>query len=328
MNMNDVKCFVKVAECMSFSKAAESLFISQQAVSLHIKRLEEFYNVKLFERKPALKITEEGKILLEAANDISRREEILMNRLTSYKSEFRGEISIGLPANRSAVFASEFVPRFSELYPNMTVNLIEKHSSALPAAVKQNEIDLAIPFLSAGEVIDEQFLFNTMFLETEDVYLVVSDRILAEYFPNRYPECKKDFISGASLMDFANVPMFLRPSSSHLHREIVSLFEFKGVTPFIRVKTSLTNAHLSLCMQGLGVFFSPPMLLNHMYREQPHYFKDLNVFPIRELSGKRKTVLIYHKKKSLTQPLKDSIDIIIDNYRQHRMEMYNINSYR
>lgn len=126
-------------------------------------------------------------------------------------------------------------------------------------------------------------------------------------------------------MDFAKVPMFLRPTSSQLHNEIVSFFELRGETPFIRVKTSLTSAHLSLCIQGLGVFFSTPMLLNHMYKEQPQYFKSLNIFPVRELSGRRKTVLLYHKRKRLTQPLKDSIDIITENYRQHRIEMFNLN---
>ena len=43
MNMTDIACFIKVAECGSFTKASEELYISPQAVSLHIKHLENTY---------------------------------------------------------------------------------------------------------------------------------------------------------------------------------------------------------------------------------------------------------------------------------------------
>jgi DNA-binding transcriptional LysR family regulator len=318
MNMTDVGCFMKVAELMSFSKAAEALYISQQAVSAHIKRLEENYSVQLFERRPALKLTESGKILLQAARDIIQREEILLDQLATSQNEFYGEIAIGLPTNRATAFAKEFIPDFAEKYPNITISLVEKPSSMLPIAVRQNEIDIALPILSVDETVADSHFFIVEELEVEDSYLVISDQLLQQHFPEQYPACKTEFLSGVSLKAFANVPMFLRPSSSRLHEEIIAILtQDKGRPPFIRSKTTMTSALLTLCAQGYGIFFCAPMLLTHMYREQPNYFRKVNVFPVIELLAKRKTVMFYHRRKHLTRPLRDAIEIIRKKYRLH-----------
>ena len=125
MNMTDIQCFIKVTELMSFTKAAEALYTSQQAVSLHIKHLESTYKVQLFERKPSLKLTPSGQMLLEAARDIIDRENQLLNQFITMQDEFVGEITIGLPPNRSTAFVCEFTPHFSSEYPNMTIHLVE-----------------------------------------------------------------------------------------------------------------------------------------------------------------------------------------------------------
>ena len=148
MNMTDIQCFIKVTELMSFTKAAEALYTSQQAVSLHIKHLENTYKVQLFERKPSLKLTTSGQALLEAARDIIERENRLINQFTTMQDDFVGEIVIGLPPNRSTAFVCEFIPHFSREYPNMTIHLVEKTSPDLSAAVKNNEIDIALPLVS------------------------------------------------------------------------------------------------------------------------------------------------------------------------------------
>ena len=75
-----------------------------------------------------------------------------------------------------------------------------------------------------------------------------------------------------------------------------------GTPPFIRIKTSLTSSLVSLCAQGHGIFFSTPMLLKHLYETQTKCFESLNVFPVTEFQGTRKTLLLYHKNKYLNRP--------------------------
>ena len=317
MNMTDIEYFMKVAELMSFSKAAEAMFVTQQAVSLHVKHLEDTYEVQLFERRPSLRLTVAGERMLEAARDIMRREQRLVNELSSSREHFEGEISIGLPPNRSTAFAHEFFPVFCEAYPHMSLRLDERTSANLSAAVKRNEIDLALPLQSdyTGQYDPETFC--VLPLETESLYIVISDDMLRETFPNRFPACKSEFLSGVSLFDFAHLPMFLHPATSHLHERLVEKLTLHETPPRIRIRTSLTSSLVQLCADGFGIFFSAPMLLQHLYRTSPQCFETLNLFPVLEYRDNRRSVLLYHRQKYLTKPLEDSIRMIRELYAGH-----------
>lgn len=324
MNMTDIQCFLKVVELMSFSKASEALYISQQAVSIHVKHLEDTYGVRLFERRPSLRLTPEGELLLDAARDIIDREKILIDMFTVSRNDFSGEISIGLPPNRSTAFACEFMPCFSIRYPNMTVRLVEAASSQLPAAVKDNQIDLALPLVSQFSQQIDPSVFRTTTLEIESVYVVISDNLLRKGFGEKSDDVKQTFSRGASLFDFVKFPMFLYPASSLLHQSIWDSYRNQGYYPFIRIKTTLTSSLLTLCASDQGIFFSNPMLLKHLYTTQPSCFENLHVFPVLEYQESRQTVLIYHKRKHLSLPLMDSIEIIQDLYQQHESIMKSI----
>lgn len=317
MNMTDIEYFLKVAELMSFSKAAEALYVTQQAVSLHIKHLEETYNVTLFERRPSLRLTQAGEQLRAAARDIIEREAHLLSEFETSRETYTGEISIGLPPNRSIAFVTEFFPVFSRAYPQITLRLEEKTSANLSAAISRNEIDLALPLRSQYSEQFDTEQFCVLPLETEDLYLIVSDALLAEHFPDQYPQCKLAFREGVSLYDFARLPMFLHPNNSHLHKTIVSRLVRNGTPPIIRIQTSLTSSLLALCVKGYGVFFSSPMLLKHLYASNPQDFDTLNIFPVREYAGSRESVLIHHRQKFLTKPLRESIEIIQRLYAGH-----------
>ena len=318
MNMSDIHCFLKVAECMSFSKAADVLFISQQAVSLHIKKLEEEYQVKFFERKPKLKLTQAGHLLQEAAQDIIDRENILLDQLNISKNSYSGEFAIGLPPNRSTPFANEFIPQFSTIYPNMTIKLLERTSNALPFSILQNEIDIALILSSPYSEFPDPDLFVSHSIETENLYLVISDGLLETYFPNKSPDFLDEWRkTGVSLYSLAHIPMFLHPETSRLHATIYKKFLLNGTPPFIRVKTTLTSSLVYLCEQNYGIFFSNLMSLKSLYYSHHACFEHLHVFPVLEFQNNRQSLLIYHRQKRLTQPMIDGIKIIKNLYQQH-----------
>ena len=49
--------FSELAKDLHITRTANRLFISQQTLSNHIMRLEEYYGVKLLNRKPSLSLT-------------------------------------------------------------------------------------------------------------------------------------------------------------------------------------------------------------------------------------------------------------------------------
>ena len=71
MNFNHLRAFYEVAKTGSFSAAAKSLFLTQSAVAWQIKNLEEYYELKFFERTgKKVILTEEGKVLFDFADRI------------------------------------------------------------------------------------------------------------------------------------------------------------------------------------------------------------------------------------------------------------------
>ena len=64
MTFNQIKYFVTVAECLSFTEAAKCLFITQPALSRQINAMEEELGTRLFIReKKRLKLTPGGSVL-------------------------------------------------------------------------------------------------------------------------------------------------------------------------------------------------------------------------------------------------------------------------
>ena len=49
-SLTSLRCFLAAAEELNFTRAAKRIFISQQALSSHISKLEDYYQVKLFDR--------------------------------------------------------------------------------------------------------------------------------------------------------------------------------------------------------------------------------------------------------------------------------------
>ena len=50
MTIRHLRVFIMVADLGSMTKAANKLFIAQPSVSQTIKELEDYYNIRLFER--------------------------------------------------------------------------------------------------------------------------------------------------------------------------------------------------------------------------------------------------------------------------------------
>ena len=68
MDINQLNCFISVAQTLNFSEAARRNYVSQSTVSRHVSDLEKELGVQLFSRtRREVFITNEGKTLLPYA---------------------------------------------------------------------------------------------------------------------------------------------------------------------------------------------------------------------------------------------------------------------
>jgi DNA-binding transcriptional LysR family regulator len=125
MDWDRVRVFCGVAEAGSFTRAAESLGLSQSAISRQISALEEDLRTPLFHRHArGLVLTEQGEILLDAAQEIASRMAVVESRLDEAKDHPAGHLRINTTVGFGTVWLTAHLREFLELYPDITVSLL------------------------------------------------------------------------------------------------------------------------------------------------------------------------------------------------------------
>jgi DNA-binding transcriptional LysR family regulator len=135
MDWDHVRVFCGVAEAGSFTRAAESLGLSQSAISRQISALEDDLRTPLFHRHArGLVLTEQGEILLDAAQEIAARIAVVETRLDEAKDHPAGHLRINTTVGFGTVWLTAHLREFLDLYPDITVSLL----------VMDTELDLSM----------------------------------------------------------------------------------------------------------------------------------------------------------------------------------------
>lgn len=139
--------FFEVANLLSFSKAAKALSLSQPAVSKHIKNLEGKLGSSLFERNGnSISLTPSGKKLYEHLFQARAIEKQLEYDLSILKGqeEARGTLKLGASTTVSLYLLPRIISQFHKNFPNTHIQLLNRNSDNILAALLNKEIDLAL----------------------------------------------------------------------------------------------------------------------------------------------------------------------------------------
>jgi LysR family nitrogen assimilation transcriptional regulator len=135
-----LKIFCEIAAAKGVSKAAKGTS-NQGHYSRELKRLEEFLEVRLFERKgKGMEITDDGKRLLPVCKEFLKGMEILTDDFR--QAPRRVVIGAGDSTHDWLV-----LPKFDQLkkiLPNTTVELINLRSAEVNGGVLEGDLDLGI----------------------------------------------------------------------------------------------------------------------------------------------------------------------------------------
>ena len=157
INFELYKVFYEVANGKSISKGAEKLLISQPAVTQSIKTLEAELGGQLFIRTPkGVVLTEEGKILYNYISEGMRFFINGTNKFTSLKELNSGSISIGATTIISEEYLMSYLKEFHNLYPNVSINIVNDLTENLIKKLRNGDIDILI----ISVFISNNVLFN------------------------------------------------------------------------------------------------------------------------------------------------------------------------
>lgn len=278
MNNNSLSVFLTVVEEMSFTKAAQKLYITQQSLSGHIKRIEETYGVRLFDRKPRLRLTPEGEAMAFYARQMVRAERNLTDRFADISRNAGGYLDIGMSQQRSSAFFEGFWMRFHPAYPNIDVRLTAENTQGLLGDLMQGEINLmvGINVAQAPRLEIEQ-------LTTETMRCVVSGKLMRKYFPDTHESILAHASKkGMPPEKLAMLPLMVMPEGNRLRVTMDSMFQRAGVMPHIILESSQQDLSLRIALKGEAAAAISPIVLYSYYREKGRLPKDVYSFRLEE----------------------------------------------
>jgi DNA-binding transcriptional LysR family regulator len=288
MKFRHLRIFTAVCETMSMTKAARHLYISQPAVSQTITELEEYYDVRLFERMSnKLYLTDAGKQLLPLAQEAMKLQATIETTMRDFRQE--NSIRLGATVTIGTYLLPRVVKAIQSIQPQIRVQTVVDNTSAIEEKLLNSDLDIG---LVEGQITSSQ-------LVTEPFY---EDELVIVCAPN-HPLAGKDLVR---VRDLQNHAFILREEGSGSRLLFSKRMEEKSITYRIVGVLSNTEAILNSAQQGLGLGVVSRIAVAV---EQP----GLKVLNIPDLNLTRTFDIVYHRHKSVKNALtltRSAVDLI------------------
>lgn len=266
------------------SLAAKRLSMSQPAVSRAILDLEEYYNVKLFERYPReLCITEVGKIFLAHAKRIANSWNILEE--TMKNPNHTKPIQIGITITIGNCLLSEILKN----YKTEKLKVLVNNTSKIEEKLLTNELDIGIV---EGVVSSSHLILKPI---REDSLVLVCGK--SHRFFNRKDEVTLDELEHESFI--------MREEGSGTRDLFVNYVESEGYSINIDWECTETNVIIKGVVDGYGITVISQCLVYDEIEKG-----NLKVVKLKDFDWTRTFNLVYHKNKLLSPHLKELIKLL------------------
>lgn len=143
MEIRQLKYFVGIAECGSFSEASRRFFLSQSAISQQIKSLEDEFKTTLFVRTShKVVLTESGQMLLPLARQVLHCVSECNDRMSDVNKLLCGELNIALTHSLESYVRKAMI-RFMKIYPQVRLNVYYTNMPNMMQMLKSGQVDVA-----------------------------------------------------------------------------------------------------------------------------------------------------------------------------------------
>ncbi|WP_428719348.1 LysR substrate-binding domain-containing protein [Undibacterium curvum] len=176
LNLIDLRLILAIADSGSLSRAAAEFPLALSAASNRLRQFEERHAVILFKRDSAGMIaTPAGKIVLEQARRILAETEQLQHTLQDLSGQRRIKLRLAATTVANNTYLPAALGPFLADYPEIDLQLEEKSSRQILAAVQDKEADIGV---LDGNLVPET-LYSVPFRHFRLVLLVSAKHPLA-----------------------------------------------------------------------------------------------------------------------------------------------------
>ncbi len=254
MTILQMKYFITVARCLSFTKAAEMLYVTQPSLSRQITAMEQELNMQLFIRSTrSVRLTPAAKVLLKEFEKIYDDYNLALLKAKNSFEGLQGELNIGvLEGMYIGNLLPEVLQHMSVYYPQVKINLKPYSFNQLVKKLYQNELDLIFTLLF--DVKDRENIRYAVVEQSKDFVVVHKDHPLARQ-------------ERVKLADLAQETfLMVSPEDSEMSpRLIIEACTASGFSPNVKFASSLSEEMLWV-EAGIGVCILDSR--NQMYQSQ------------------------------------------------------------
>ena len=191
MLLRQIKYFVSIIDCNSFTEAAEQCFISQSAISQQISALESELGVKLINRDGRkFTVTAAGEYFYKRGKILLQDAEKLKAETTRIGAGDETILTVGYLSNYDGAELPLTLIDFSKTYPEVTVNVFKGTHEELYFALRSGKANIVLN--------DQRRAFSDEYenfvLNQSPAYIDVADT---------HPLAKKEVVTTADLEEYS-----------------------------------------------------------------------------------------------------------------------------
>lgn len=167
--LDQVRCFLAVAEELHFGRAAERLNMTQPPLSRQVQKLERAVGVPLLERDNRhVELTTAGAVFLDEARRLLTAADAAPALARKIAAGRAGVLRLGFTAASGFSLLGTLVQEITDFMPDVDLDLQELVTVEQIEAIRRGELDLAL-----GRPPFDQESFDSRLLLSEDLVLAV-----------------------------------------------------------------------------------------------------------------------------------------------------------
>lgn len=282
ITLRQLQVFLAIAKFNNVTLAAETIHLSQSAASMALAELEKQLNCELFTRVgKRLLLNSDGEILLPRATQILEQTEELQTIFSEDTTS--GSLSIGASTTIGNHFLPQYLLKFKELYPNLSIHLDIGNTDDIARRVLNFELTLG-------------YIEGVYHHADLDIVSFQKDELVV-FVSNQHPLAELDVVT---LGDLEERPWILREVGSGTRQMVENnlLSQLYKVNIFLEIGDN--NAIIEAVSHGFAISCLSRLLV------QKH--PNLKILNLESLKIERNFYLILHKAKYRSQLIRQWVE--------------------
>jgi DNA-binding transcriptional LysR family regulator len=237
-SLKQVRYFVAAAELGQIGKAAMQLNVSQSAVTTAIRQLEDLIGMTLLNRSSVgVSLTTDGERFLRRARDILATVEQALHLQRGGEHDVTGMVRVGATSIVTGYFLAPLLGRFSYIYPDITLDLVESNRYATERAVADGQLDLALTMTQEAPE-DGDLSYRSLHRSSRRLWLCAGHPLLAH-----------DTVS----LEMIAAEPYIALTIDDAWQNALRYWDRQTVKPNVVCKTESVEAIRTMVASGMGV---------------------------------------------------------------------------